>query len=304
MRADEPAEDTDALARALRAYAAVGLHPQPKKTFIAEDNADFWGATIQEEIGRVRAHREVTVRTVMLVLTILKQRTGTARVWVPVIGLVVYVSLYARTALSFLDAVFHEEHSFDPGEVFVPSRRARAELGIWVAFVPFMSVDLRAEFDTRLFATDASSRSCAAVVAQLPENLVRESWRHRPRRGVDQRYDEEIGGQVGVDAEVASDADSDGSTEFCRSRWAADLCRAVGWQSVFRYTVCRSEHIVTKEARPICTFIRRLASKPREKGSRVLNFADSSSNVGAWAKGRSSSKRLVGICVRSLRTSF
>ena len=129
MRADEPAEDTDALAGALRAYAAVGLHPQPKKTFIAEDNADFWGATIQEEIGRVRAHREVTVRTVMLVLTILKQRTGTARVWVPVIGLVVYVSLYARTALSFLDAVFHEEHSFDPGEVFVPSRRARAELG-------------------------------------------------------------------------------------------------------------------------------------------------------------------------------
>ena len=62
---------------------------------------------------------------------------------------------------------------------------------------------------------------------------------------------------------------------------------------MFRYTVRRSEHIVTKEARPICTLIRHLASEVRPGGSRVVFlFADSSPNIGAWAKGRSSSKRL------------
>ena len=54
----------------------------------------------------------------------------------------------------------------------------------------------------------------------------------------------------------------------------------------------RSEHIVTKEARPICTLVRKLAAEVRSGGRRVVNFADSSPNVGAWGKGRSSSGRL------------
>ena len=91
-----------------------------------------------------------------LVVALLQQRTSTARVWVALIGLVVYVSLYARPALSFLDVVFHEASAYATGEVFIPSRRARAELAVWLSFVPFMSVDLRAEFYSRVFATAAS----------------------------------------------------------------------------------------------------------------------------------------------------
>ena len=49
---------------------------------------------------------------------------------------------------------------------------------------------------------------------------------------------------------------------------------------------------LTKEARPICTLVRRLAAEIRSGGRRVLSFADSSPNIGAWAKGRSSSGRL------------
>ena len=61
------------------------------------------------------------------------------------------------------------------------------ELGVWLAFVPFMSVDLRAQYDSRVFATDASSRSCAAVFTEMQEDLVRGIWRHRLRRGIGQR---------------------------------------------------------------------------------------------------------------------
>ena len=292
MRADEPAEDTKALSRARQAYASVGLCPEEKKTFIAQENADFWGATIQGEIGRVRAHREITIRTMTLVVALLQQRTATARVWVAIVGLVVYVSLYARAALSFLDVIFHEAAAFAPGEVFIPSRRARAELAVWLAFVPFMSVDLRAKFDSRVFATDASSRSCAAVLSQLPVGLVQEIWRFRPRRGVGQRF--AIVGRERVDSASSSESDvcSESDDDPGDGRWASELCTAVGWQPVFRYTVRRSEHIVTKEARPICTLIRHLASEVRWGGSRVVNFADSSPNIGAWAKGRSSSGRL------------
>ena len=91
----------------------------------------------------MRAYREVTVRTVTLVVALLQQRSVTARVWNAVIGLVVYVSLYARPALSFLRVVFHEADAYDLGAVFVPSRRARAELATWVAYVPFMFVVAR-----------------------------------------------------------------------------------------------------------------------------------------------------------------
>ncbi len=227
-----------------------------------------------------------------LVVAILKQKSVTARTWVAVLGLVVYVSLYARPALSFLEAVFHEADGYAPGAVFVPGRRALAELSAWVAFVPFMSVDLRAKYDRRVFATDASSRSCAAVFTQMPEDLVREIWRHRPRRGIGQAYDD-----AAVAAEEPVSAESDGASSAADSvpqggRWAAELCSAVGWEPLFRYSARRSEHIVTKEARPICTLVRRLAAEVRAGGARVLNFVDSSPNVGAWAKGRSSSWRL------------
>ena len=47
MRADETAADTAALSRARQAYASVGICPEEKKTFVAQENADFWCATIQ-----------------------------------------------------------------------------------------------------------------------------------------------------------------------------------------------------------------------------------------------------------------
>ena len=286
---EEPAEDTEALSRAMAGYASVGLAPEPKKSFSGETNADFWGASIQGEIGRTRAHREVTLRTMVLVMALLRQRSATARVWNAVIGLVVYVSLYARPALSFLDVVFHKADPYSPGDVFIPSRRALGELATWLAFVPFMSVDLRAEVDTRVFATDASSRSCAAVVTTLPSDLCRELWRQRPRRGVGQRYLGESDEGAVMSSELGSDSESDTQESGATSSWSAELCDAVGWAPVFKYGVRRCEHIVTKEARPICTLIRRLAAEERERGLRVLNFADSSPNVGSWAKSRSSS---------------
>ena len=62
------------------------------------------------------------MRTVTLVVALLLQRSVTARVWKAVLGLVVYVSLYARPALAFLEVVFHEADADQPGVVFVLSR--------------------------------------------------------------------------------------------------------------------------------------------------------------------------------------
>ena len=57
---------------------------------------------------------------------------------------------------------------------------------------------------------------------------------------------------------------------------------------------------MTKEARPICTLIRHLASEVRTGGSRVVSFADSSPNIGAWAKGRSGSDFRLGRHLRQV----
>ena len=122
LGAEEAAEDTDALQRSGTAHLSVGLTPEPWKTSTAQTNAAFWSATIQGDIGRARAHREVTVRKVTLVVALLLQRSVTAQVWKAVLGLVVYRSLYARPALAFLEVVFHEADADQPGVVFVLSR--------------------------------------------------------------------------------------------------------------------------------------------------------------------------------------
>ena len=144
--------------------------------------------------------------------------------------MIVYVSLYARPSLAFLDGVFHEADIYEPGVVFAPSRRSRAELAAWLAFVPFMSVDLRADVDSRVFATDASSRTCAAVVSELPEELCREIWRQRPRRGVGQSYVDTLERDVeearaddedDADGDVSA-SDSDADCQLARSTWSAE----------------------------------------------------------------------------------
>ena len=94
----------------------------------------------------------------------------------------------------------------------------------------------------------------------MPVGFLKEIWRFRPRRGVGQRYDVVDRGQSEEELADESEDQSDGEEDRGDGRWASELCCAVGWQPVFRYTVRRHEHIVTKETRPICTLIRHFAS--------------------------------------------
>ena len=155
-----------------------------------------------------------------------------------------YVSLYARPSLAFLDSVFHEADTYEPGVVFVPSRCSRAELAAWFAFVPFMSVDLRADVDSRVFATDASSRTCAAVVSELPEELCREIWRQRPRRGVGQSYVDTLEETRADDEDDEDDADDDADDDVSASDSDADcqLARST-WSYVMPSVAARSFNI-------------------------------------------------------------
>ena len=128
--------------------------------------------------------------------------------------------------------------------------------------------------------------------------MVREIWRHSPRRGIGQRYDDNVvadDANVSAESDVAaSEVDSDSGVDSVSQdgRWTADLCNALGWQPLFRYSARRSEHIVAKEAHPIWSLVRQLAAEVRAGATRVLYFVDSSPNVGARAMGRSSPGRL------------
>ena len=98
---------------------------------------------------------------------------------------------------------------------------------------------------------------------------MRELWRQRPRRGVLQKFAGDASARY-LDPNVDEkqcfswsdglDADEETSCGFQAGALVADLCESVGWAPVFQYSVRRFEHIVTKEARPICTLVRRLAA--------------------------------------------
>ena len=321
----EPGPDTECVQRAMSAYAAAGLFPKESKSVDRRLVHDIWGATLDGGVGVVSASVGLLVRLATFLLALTLDGRATAGTLRAVLGLCVYACMYRRPAFALLSAVFHVVIAWEKEDALRPSGGgagrsgpagvrplppgARVELELLLAFLPLLSTDLRSPPGERLWATDASSRSAAAVSTLVHPDSARQFWRHRARRGAKssddmllslagqllRRFGEEAerGDEVACEVQRLLGLETGGNDQSSESpaeqppTWTAAVAEASGWKSEFRYNCPRAEHINFKEARPIRTLIRHLAKEPADQGKRHFTLVDSSVNVGAWAKGRS-----------------
>jgi len=292
------------------AYERVGLARAPRKEVRGAARADVCGATFDGDHGTVAAADSIRARALELSLRVLELPLVSAFLLSSVLGLWAHVLLFRRGGFALVDELFRLARSMDGGVFFPLTSRARSELLSLVILAPGFVADLRARVDTRLTATDASSRWAAIVEAEAPVELVDELWRWRVRRGGYVRC--ETGPEatireclssdcleeavVGLLAEAMAEREPPGREDAARLAADAALRGVVGevadslaFRERTRYRVKVEFHINKKESFPIARSIREDAADPARQDTRQLKLVDSSVNSRGWAKGRSSS---------------
>jgi len=183
LPSDSPAADTERMAIADAIYASEGVPPKESKSFNNERIFEVCGATIDGDVGSVRATINLLLRTSLLSLRLLSDGRATPGSWDAVVGLWGYAFLYNRSAYSVFCHVYRETRDVSPGQVFAPSLTGRAELEIALAFAPLLASDVRAPVAETVWATDASDDKAAIVKSSLPRRAVETLWRLRCRKG-------------------------------------------------------------------------------------------------------------------------
>ena len=304
--------DEDVQRCAERAYAAANLAPKASKAVRFEPRAEVWGAFVDGVRGAARSKLEVQWRALALTLDLLVLARASVGIWRAAVSLWVHVLLFRRCGLSLLHDVFafggetvQSGQEPDPRRVVPLRGRAASELLSLAVLSPFFETDLRAEWATELVCTDASSHWGASVAAQVRPEIVKELWRHRERRGGYVRVGDDWE-TLRAAASMSSERDQRIVENAARlapgqpvpppvvesATWLEGLVEHLPWTQRLRFQMPGSDHINVKEMRAFCADVRRVASDPREHGTRRIYGLDSRVCTGAIAKGRSSSMRL------------
>ena len=218
-----------------------------------------------------------------------------------IVGQWVWYLLLNRPLMSVLSSAYEFiSQPSPPREVPGPVRH---ELNLLLALIPMLIVDLRRAPGEIQMASDASPSGQGVVTSHLLKDEFHIARGHAFTKGWRTRHD---GGDDGDSATRGSELDS-------RFAPVAHLVSSRKWKTVVsdRWKH-RGEHITLLEARAVLTGIRWVSRQAKRRNTRVPFFIDSQAVLGAFAKGRSSSRkinRILGrtaayICAANLRLSW
>jgi len=293
-------------------YAAWGLTAKLKKRRRHCKRATGWGGYVDGVAGWCSASDELTTRTVWATIALLPGG-ATRELWESILGLWAHLLIFCRPGFCLLHAAYRDcrQMPVRSRELWRLSAEAEDELLMACLCAPLFGSDLRASYPSVLYATDASPWAGAVVEAEVGEEVVRELWRRRERKGgpggVENEFDAlgrvllsaEDDGLSAWDREVAEEAglfaglvDPDHPTGV---PWVNELCEGLGWTDVRATGLAPSNPITIKEAQARRLLIRVRASDPGNISSRAMAAQDSKALLGAAAKGRSPSRKLNGV---------
>ena len=281
---------------ALKAYDSAPLEVSPDKVFRDQVKASFWGAAVCGASGWLKpnAHRlwplvMITVRTVQLGLATRHLLESLAGCWISVF-------ILKRRLLASMDLIFKACAVDGPNTIIRLSPALRSELASFAILGPLCSVNLRAQIDTTVTATDASSGWQAAARAEIPETVAREAYRHSVQKGTWTRLLSQPGardhGLLDVESELA------GGDVFTALPLYVGLATCPRYCELWRKSYKSKVHINVAELQ---AFLREEArAGQRKPNSRFIFALDSQVAIGAVAKGRSASYKLNELLCRSI----
>ena len=175
--------DSEVFEKAQRAYKQVGLVQHEKKRKRNQVVGTILGADFDGKAGKVMAPRNRIIVLALISLKIASKGTCTPKLLSIMLGCWIHVLLFRRPLFSLIDQLFKEGRGYGQQEIFCLSNRARCELQLLGVLGSMAQGDLRTDYSSKLFCTDASPKGGAVTQADIGPIASQEFWRHTEQRG-------------------------------------------------------------------------------------------------------------------------
>ncbi len=170
--------------RALDGYASQQLMGSPQKDIVGEDHGKIIGgyinaksATLSRNLALLGAPLEKRLGLSWLTLQVLQLGVCTDVLFLCLLGGWISALMFRRPFMGLLSHCFHvvdlETYHPDRPRVVHISRAVRDELVMLAAFAPLLQTNLAADFEEKIFCSDASLDRGAVLEAPLDEKRCR-----------------------------------------------------------------------------------------------------------------------------------
>jgi hypothetical protein len=251
-----------------------GGTPQACAQFLA------WGTHVDGLRGKVRAPVEKCAEIWGLTLACLTSRFVVKEVVSRLLGLMVHPILHARHLSAALGRVYTWHAQLAPATCVTWPQDVREELLAASLSLLVAETDIRRMVGVRVSTTDATPVSGGSTVAVVSPTLANKLFDQTEKRGEYHRLDWGPLGESFHPSEMSPPAE-----------WALEAMECIPWGVSRSYNHEHSAHINIQEVREVGAEVEEL-SELNLLGERAANLVDSRVALGAWAKGRSSSKYL------------
>ena len=163
-------------------YSRVGLESNAKKRFRAEENAQFWGISIDGGNALIRAQLDRVVPLCFISARVARAGVASRHLLEVIAGAWTAILQARKRGMCLLEEIFVEIQGHPYGQTFPISSTLVAELWMLTILAPLFCSDLRAPASPVLYAVDASDNRVAGVRTELPEVFSQELLRHSMTR--------------------------------------------------------------------------------------------------------------------------
>ena len=274
-----PQKDEELLKASRDKYASLNLPRSEKKAF--EKSYDFkaWGTQVNSETGRVGVPLGKLRQIECLIKAIVLEGWASKKAMQKLMGLCIHPFMHRRELM----CLFHHAYVFIDG---LPEQGVRKlpsyvkdELLCALLVLPLAEANVRSPVSTQISATDASSKMGGRASTLTSRSLAKTLYRFGEKKGEHTRLDWQLHGiEPPSRMEEAPLPLVEAMQKHC-------------WTSTHSIRFSKKHHINLLELEMVKQEIKERANSNRGF-CRVVNLCDSRVVVGAFGKGRSSSRNL------------
>ena len=258
-----------------------GLYEATEKEILFETDFTAWGTNVKGIQGKAGAPRQRRSALVCCLTMLSVQGTVDKKTLERLVHSTTHPFMHRKDFLSIFSAAYRFMTRMIYGPVYRIPTPVLQELVAAALLLPLADAELRWDVDCEISATDATPVRGGAVRGEVPYVYARELYRASEFCGEYTRLD------------------WDAITEECLpsrmrrpARQLLQYIPSIRWRDLGGGAFRFKEHVNIQELQAVRGELQRLVVSRLGRGTRHVVLVDSRVVVGAWGKGRSSSKRL------------